>query len=52
MNGVDPERDDQRDDQPSALHHQLHELFAVVAACEADWALDERIALSLRLQSK
>jgi len=48
VNGVDPERDD----QPSALHRQLHELFEVVAACEADWALDERIALSLRLQAK
>lgn len=35
-------------DAPCALHCQLHELLDAVAGCEAEWALDNRIALSLR----
>ncbi len=38
----------ERDEQPIALHQQLHDLLNTVAACEAEWVLDDRIALSLR----
>jgi hypothetical protein len=41
----------EREEQPSTLHQQLHEILATVAACEAEWALDNRITLSLRLRA-
>jgi hypothetical protein len=47
MRAVDAEGQD----LPCPLHCQLHELMDAVAACEAEWALDNRIALSLRLRA-
>jgi hypothetical protein len=46
-----PAVDTDAQDLPSPLHRQLHELLDTVAACEAEWRLDNRIALSVRLRA-
>jgi hypothetical protein len=46
-----PAVDTEAQDLPCALHCQLHELLDTVAVCEAEWALDNRIALSVRLRA-